>query len=238
MKILATGGNGGFMKSFKKVATEFDVICLGKDELNVLNFNQILEQIKIHKPDIFLHSGALTKPMQLHVENPILSIDTNIIGTANVVKACIENNTKLVYMSTDYVYPGITGNYSEEDALLPINEYAWSKLGGECAVNLYKNSLIIRVAMTENDFKHKKAPIDSIKSLISQNEAADIISRLLDRFGIINVGGEARTIYEYALTKSTEIEKCFLKDLDTKMAKNSSMNINKMTLNLKHDRII
>ena len=49
---------------------------------------------------------------------------------------------RLIYMSTDYVYPGTTGNYKEEDPLLPINDYAWTKLGGECAVQLYNNSLI------------------------------------------------------------------------------------------------
>ena len=47
------------------------------------------------------------------------------------------------------VYPGLKGNYNEEDALNPfignrdgINKYAWSKLGGECAVRIYDNSLI------------------------------------------------------------------------------------------------
>lgn len=228
MKILATGGDGGFMRSFKKAAPEFNIISLNKSELDVTNFTQITEQIKTHKPDIFLHCGALTKPMSLHVEKPILSIDVNIIGTANVVKACIENNIKLVYISTDYVYPGIKGNYVEEDFLFPINEYAWSKLGGECSVKLYKNSLILRVAMTENIFKHKMAPTDSIKSLMSQDQAANIIKNLLQEFGIINIGGEAKSIYEYAKIQNDKIDKCLTEDLDVKFAKNSSMNIDKM----------
>lgn len=239
MKILATGGDGGFMKSFKKNATEFEIIALNKKELNVTNFNQILQQIEKHKPNVFLHCGALTKPMDLHVKYPILSIDTNIIGTANVVKACIINNLKLVYISTDYVYPGTTGNYTEEDALLPINEYAWSKLGGECAVKLYKNSLILRVAMTENEFKHAKSPTDSIKSLISHDEAAEIIKKLINEYGIINVGGETKTIYEYALEKNKDVKKCLIKDLPVTFAKNSSLNISKMTnIITKNDTVI
>ena len=40
---------------------------------------------------------------------------------------------------------------------LPWNNYAWSKLGGECAVQMYKNSLILRVCMTEKPFIHNKA---------------------------------------------------------------------------------
>jgi dTDP-4-dehydrorhamnose reductase len=72
--------------------------------------------------------------MVKHIESPDASIKNNIIGTSNVVLACIEYNIKLIYISTDYVYPCTEGNYSEEDPLLPVNEYAWSKLGGECAV--------------------------------------------------------------------------------------------------------
>ena len=230
MKILATGGNGGFMKSFKVIAKEFEIISFGKEELDITNLEQIKEKIKKHKPDIFLHCGALTKPMDLHIKYPMLSIDTNIIGTSNVVKACFVNDLKLVYISTDYVYPGEIGNYKEEDALLPINEYAWSKLGGECAVKLYKNSLILRVAMTENEFKHKKSPTDSIKSLLSHDEASVIIKKLIQEYGIINVGGKTKTIYKYALTKNKKIKKCLVKDLSVKFAKDSSLNIEKMNL--------
>ena len=63
--------------------------------------------------------------------------------------ACSEFNIKLIYFSTSYIYPGVRGNYKETDPLLPSNNYGWSKLGGECAVHMYKNSLILRVSMTE-----------------------------------------------------------------------------------------
>ena len=66
------------------------------------------------------------------------SIDLNIIGTANITKACEERNIKLIYFSTNYVYPGKKGNYKEGDNLLPVNNYAWSKLGGEAAVQFIK----------------------------------------------------------------------------------------------------
>ena len=65
--------------------------------------------------------------------------------------------SRLIFFSSQYVYPGTKGNYKEEDALKPWNNYAWSKLGGECAVQMYKNSLIIRLCMTEKPFVHKKA---------------------------------------------------------------------------------
>ena len=60
-------------------------------------------------------------------------------------------------MSTSYVYEGVRGNYKETDPVLPWNNYAWSKLGGECAVQMYKNSLIFRACVIEKPFVHNKA---------------------------------------------------------------------------------
>ena len=107
------------------------------------------------------------------------SIDLNIIGTANITKICSELKIKLIYFSTNYVYPGIKGNYSETDSLLPVNNYAWSKLGGECSVQLYKDSLILRVCMTERPFLHKKAFINVKSSFMYHDEVAKILFKLL-----------------------------------------------------------
>ena len=95
--------------------------------------------------------------MKIHEKNISKSIDLNIVGTANITKVCKKNNIKLIYFSTGYVYEGTKGNYSEDDPVKPFNNYAISKLGGECAVAMYKNSLILRITMTEKPFLHKKA---------------------------------------------------------------------------------
>ena len=79
--------------------------------------------------------------MNLHDKNISDSIDKNIIGTCNLVKICKKYNVKIIYFSTSYVYQGIKGNYSETDPVLPINNYAWSKLEVN-VVQMYKNSLI------------------------------------------------------------------------------------------------
>ena len=90
-----------------------------------------------------------------------------------------ETYIKLVYISTDYVYPCTEGNYSENSALFPVNEYAWSKLGGECAVKLYKNSLILRMALCQKPFPHPKALVDIKKSYLYMDKAASIILKLI-----------------------------------------------------------
>ena len=74
--------------------------------------------------------------MKLHNENIEKSIKINIIGTSNLVLECEKLNIKIIYFSTNYVYPGKKGNYKETSPLLPVNNYAWSKMGGECAVQM------------------------------------------------------------------------------------------------------
>jgi len=136
--------------------------------------------------------------MKIHDSSICQSIDLNIIGTANIVKICSKLKIKLIYFSTNYVYPGTLGNYKENSPLLPINNYAWSKLGGESAVQLYKNSLILRVCMTEKPFVHKKAFFDFKTNFIFQEEIAKILFKVLPFKGIINLGGKAQSVYSFA----------------------------------------
>ena len=228
-KILISGGSGNLASEIVKANKEHKILSLSKKELNVCSKNKILSWLKKFKPDVFIHTAALTRPMVKHINHPNTSIETNIIGTSNVVLACIELNIKVIYISTDYVYSCTDGNYSEEDALLPVNEYAWSKLGGECAVKLYKNSLILRMALCQQPFPHPKALVEIKKSYLYMDEAAKIILKLLDQKGIINVGGETMSPFEFARKDNPNVKKITLDEVgDVKMGKDASMNVNKM----------
>tara|TARA_R110001592_G_scaffold28714_1_gene105001 strand:+ start:165 stop:869 length:705 start_codon:yes stop_codon:yes gene_type:complete len=229
MKILVTGGSGKLAQEILHNTNTHEIVLLSKDVLNVCYINEIETAIKTHQPDTIIHAGALTRPMIKHIESPNISIQANIIGTSNMVLSCMKYNIKLVYISTDYVYPCTTGNYSETDALFPVNEYAWSKLGGECAVNLYKNSLILRMALCQKPFPHPKALSDIKKSYMYMDDAADIIIKLIDKFGVINVGGDSMSPYEFVKKDNINIEKIYLKNItDVGMGKDSSMDITKM----------
>jgi dTDP-4-dehydrorhamnose reductase len=166
--------------------------------------------------------------MDLHVKDINKSISLNIIGTANVVKLCNEFGIKLIYFSTGYVYEGKKGNYSEKDPVLPINNYAWSKLGGESSVILYKKSLILRIMMCERPFIHKKALSDVRLNFIFQDEIAEILPKLIKLKGIINVGGPIRTVYDFAKKYNPSVKKISLKNIKNVIyKKNMSMNISK-----------
>ena len=148
-KIVITGGSGRFGSELKKIRNKYKLLFPNKHKLNILNLKNIKKYLKSQKPNYLIHLAGLSRPMEIHDKHIDRSIDLNIIGTANITKACAELGIKLIYFSTSYVYPGTKGNYKESDPLMPINNYAWSKLGGESSIQMYKNSLILRVSMAE-----------------------------------------------------------------------------------------
>jgi len=228
-RLLISGGEGNFAKEIIRQNTEYEILAPSRGEMDISNIEDIRKVVKEFNPDIFLHPAALTRPMIRHLETPDISIKTNIIGTANVTLVSMENSTKLVYISTDYVYPGTDGNYKEDDPLLPVNYYAWSKLGGECSLMLYPNSLILRICMTQKPFVHTKALIDSKKSLMYIEDAASACLKVLDEYGIINVGGLNTNSYEFVVEhEKLDLEKIYRKDLSEPMAKDSTMNLDKL----------
>jgi dTDP-4-dehydrorhamnose reductase len=228
--ILISGGSGKFATHLKSLATDFKVIAPTHDEMNITSIQAVEIFVNRYEPDYFIHAAALTRPLSIHQERPQSSILINIIGTSNVVMACMKTNTKLIYISTDYVYAGSAGNYTEESELKPFNNYGWSKLGGECAVQMYDNSLILRTAMNNKPFNHPKALVDLRKSLVYDIEAAEITLKLLDKFGIVNVGGVARTVYEFVKETNAAIKPITLSEIsDIPMPNDITLNIDKLS---------
>ena len=141
IKILVTGAEGRFGKVLKHLKSNKKFIFRNKKELNILSSNSIKKNLNKFKPNYILHLAGLSRPMSIHQKNIVKSIDLNIIGTCNLVKEASKLNIKIIYLSTSYVYSGEKGNYKESDSIKPWNNYGWSKLGGECAVKMYNNSL-------------------------------------------------------------------------------------------------
>ena len=228
-RIIITGGTGRFGSILKRYKTKHKIFFPTKKELDILNSKKIEKYLRLKKPNILIHLAGLSRPMKMHDENISKSIDLNIIGTANITKACEKNNIKLIYFSTNYVYPGTKGNYKETDPLLPINNYAWSKLGGETSVQLYKNSLIIRVCMTERPFVHKVAFANVKTSFAYHDEVVKILFKVLNKKGVLNVGGKAKIIYEFAKKDNKSVKKIFLKkNSNLGMPFDSSLNLSKL----------
>ena len=229
MKIIFTGGNGRFGKIFKKTTNIKNIIYPDKSRFNILNNKSIEKYISKFKPKIIIHAAGLSRPMELHDQDIAQSINKNIIGTCNLVKVCSAFDVKLIYLSTNYVYPGLKGNYNEKESLLPYNNYAWSKLGGECAVQMYKNSLIVRLCMTEKPFIHKYAFKDLVTNFIFHDEVVKMFPKLLKLKGIINLGGKTSSAYNFAKKYDKNINGIFSKKiLKSNIPLNHSMNLKKL----------
>ena len=228
-KIVITGGSGRFGSELKKIKNKYKLLFPNKRKLNILNLKTIKKYLKSRKPKYLMHMAGLSRPMILHEKKINKSIDLNIIGTANVTKVCYELGIKLIYFSTSAVYPGTKGNYKENDPLLPSNNYSRSKLGGECCVQMYNNSLILRVCMTEKPFLHKKAFCDFKTNFIFHEEVVNFIFKLINKKGVINVGGRSQTVYNFAKKYNPKIKKTFAKYfMGAKYPLNPSMNIKKL----------
>lgn len=197
-KIIVTGGEGRFAKELRKTKSKYNFFFKNKKEFNILSYKSIERKLRKYKPDAVIHLGGLSRPMSIHEKNINLSIDLNIIGTANLVKVCQKYKIKIIYFSTNYVYECSKGNYKETDGVKPINNYGLSKMGGEASVLMYKNSLVLRIQMTEKPFAYKKAFTNLYSNYIFHEDIVPMLPKLINSYGIINVGGKPQSVYNFA----------------------------------------
>ncbi len=200
-KILFTGGSGLLGSEIKKSKPEW--LYPTRLEVDVKNYHRLVDFCDYHKIKTIVHSAAFLGPVQCE-ENPEKTLDVNIIGTANVVSAAFTLGARIIYISTDYVYRGEGGDYKENFSVCPKSKYAWSKLGGECAVRMLDNYAIIRTSFGKNEFSYDGAYIDQWTS----REPVSIISPKIikvvesDFIGVINIGGKRQCVHDYAISVS------------------------------------
>ena len=227
-KIIFTGGNGKFGKVFKKFySNKKNIYYPSSSVFDVTNSKKMEIYIKKIKPKFIIHTAAISRPMQIHENKIEKSISTNIIGTANIVNLCKKYKVKLIYFSTNYVYPSKKGSYKEDHPLLPFNNYGWSKLGGECAVQMLKNSLILRICMTEKPFIHEYAYTNLKTNFMFHEDLAKVFFKLINKKGIINAGGPAQSVYNFAKKGNKKIKKKISKVKKNSLPLNSTMKIKK-----------
>lgn len=194
-KLLVTGGKGQLASEILRL--EPSALVPSREEMDVDSYQTVDEYCRGRGVGVVIHAAAVTNKFNEQVDEGY--IRTNIIGTANLALWCMRNQARLVYISSDYVYPGETGNHSEEAPLYPVNRYALSKLGGECSVRLVENSLVIRTSFYR-ELNFPKGCVDQYTSRMPLKEAAEAIHALAlrdDVRGVINVGRTAkRSVWE------------------------------------------
>lgn len=143
-KVLVTGAGGQLGQSLdlqnvttirtsRSKSDSIDVILDVTDNQNVESL------INEHDPDIILHLAAMTNVDGCEL-NPDKAHEINVKGTANLLKLF---DGKFIFLSTDYVFNGEDGPYSENDEVDPINVYGRSKLDAENIVKEISNDWVI-----------------------------------------------------------------------------------------------
>ncbi len=233
-KILFTGGSGLLGSEFRKLLGAG--LYPTHREFDVTNYKAMEKYLKGKKVLAIVHAAAFISPQKVD-NDPLLALETNISGTVNVVKLCVKHNLKIVYINSDYIFKGDQGRYKEEDPVYPVNKYGWSKLGGECAVRMYDNSLIIRTTFGPNVFPYENAFTDQWTSREKVSVVAGLIIKLIQKnaVGVYHVGGKRKTVFEYAkkVSPTKNTGRIIRKDVPFKLPKDTSLDCSKQNKLLK-----
>ena len=180
--------------------------------------NSTKNVIERFNPAIIIHCASLTNVDQCE-SDPEITNKVNVISTKNIVDIIFDKDIKLVYISTDSVYDGILGNFSENDNVNPLNCYGRSKYEGELEVLRKKESVVLRTNLFGWNIQEKKSLgewiLDELKSgrkiqgfkdasfsTIYTLELARVIDMVIQSqlSGIYNCGGaDSCSKYDFAM---------------------------------------
>lgn len=203
-KILLTGGAGRLGRAILSSGFSGSLLSPPRRVLDITMPETIVRFFGKNDFDAVIHCAAVAKTADCE-KDPGQAIRVNVIGTANLAievmkkEAGLKKKIRFVYISTDGVYPGTAGNYSELSGAMPYNRYGWTKLGGECAVNLLPDRCIIRTSFFDPlDIPFDDSATDSYSSKMTVDRLARAVLMLLDSgfIGTVNVGREKISDYE------------------------------------------
>lgn len=219
-------------------------------KLDLENGSQIEDVILKNSPDVVINTAAVTNADQAE-SNKTQTYKVNAEAVRHIIRASSVIGAYVVHVSTDYVFDGSKGNYSENDIPNPINYYGITKLMGDAYALSYDDASVIRtsgifgkklnfplfVVKTLKEGKTVHA-INSYYSPISANRLANAIKEIIERryYGILNIAGKRISRYEFAQRikdvlniKSGNIEQAkVIPDSLAKRPYDSSLNISKI----------
>lgn len=149
MRILVTGASGQLGYDVERELERRGIEYLGTSsrELDITDREAVERLMAAYRPDAAIHCAAYTK-VDLAEDEPERCWAVNADGTRNMAAACRKTGAKLLYISTDYVFPGTGEQFRRtDDPVSPVNTYGRSKLAGELAVqSLLEKYFIVRIS--------------------------------------------------------------------------------------------
>ncbi|MFQ6016463.1 MAG: SDR family oxidoreductase [Anaerolineae bacterium] len=129
--------------------------------LNLTDEKQIHDLVADIKPEVVVHTAAMTDADRCEGEKE-QAWRVNVTGTAHLVGACARTGSRLIYVSTDLIFDGRKGLYSEEDDPNPLSYYGRTKLEGEKVLAGHGvNCCILRSALMYGWSPHPGKPSSS-----------------------------------------------------------------------------
>jgi len=234
MKMLMTGGSGRL--GFEMQHLLPNIIAPSSKEIDVRNQKSIVSAIEKYSPELLIHAAAYTDVSGAE-KNLSDCWERNVEGTRNIVAAlsnsACDSVKKLVYISTDYVFSGNEGNYSEADALGPaLNFYALSKLVAERHVLGTKKSLVIRTSFRPKEWNYPKAFSD----MFTSQDYVDIIAKEIALiFGqinnvntdVIHIATERKSVFELASRRAPQVDEAKKSSVKVKLPHDISLDCSK-----------
>lgn len=181
MKILVTGGKGQLGNEFQKIAisSAHDFTFCDIDEMDLSSENSILNFLDTKRLDIIINCGAYTN-VDGAEENERLARQINGLAPGIIAKYCLKTNTRLIHISTDYVFDG-KGNLpiDENTSPNPLSVYGKTKLEGELSVlNYLGNAYIFRTAWVYSEFGK-----NFVKTMLSLGKRNSELKVVYDQVG-------------------------------------------------------
>jgi dTDP-4-dehydrorhamnose reductase len=154
LKLLITGASGLYGSKLAQLALDrkievkscgFQGLSVGCNyvKMDITDRVMVEESFRKIRPDVVVHAASLTDVDECEL-NQAFAWKVNVEGTKNIVDAAEKLGCFLVYISTDYVFNGEVGRYTESDKPNPANYYGLTKLKGEEIVKTQQEYFIAR----------------------------------------------------------------------------------------------
>lgn len=154
-------------------------------QVNLIDFKNVNEILNEFTPDIVIHCAAITN-VDLCEDDNDKAIEVNVETVDNLVTICNKLNTKIIYVSTDSVFNGETGNYSENDNREPINFYAKTKFLAENIIMTNAEQFLIFRTNLIGYFKDaKKSLVNWILKTVNEKDEINLFNDVV--FNPLNV---------------------------------------------------
>ena len=239
-KILITGANGfvGYYVVEQLLKRNCQVIATGKGSCKLPFRHPHFEYVSMdftdrytteqvfhdYSPEFVIHSGAVSKPDECE-QNREMAFRINVSGTENLLEASARHQTFFIFLSTDFVFDGKKGMYSEDDPRDPVNYYGTTKMLAEDLVFRYpfswaiartisvygknrteRSNIVFSIGQTIRERKPLKMFGDQLRTPTYVEDLAWAIISILEKgkTGIYHIGGEdVRTPYQMAIETAT-----------------------------------